>query len=72
MSSSVLSKKGGKLCCLVNLKGIRYIKDCKLKMRSELISYVNNDSLFLFKDINGSNLFLEIAKRLRKKVINHF
>lgn len=39
-------------------------------MRSELISYVNNDSLFLFKDINGSNLFLEIAKR--KKVINHF
>lgn len=41
-------------------------------MRSELISYVNNDSLFLFKDINGSNLFLETAKRLRKKVINHF
>lgn len=31
-------------------------------MKSELISYVNNDSLFLFEDINGSKLFFETAK----------
>lgn len=31
-------------------------------MTSELISYVINDSLFLFEDINGSKLFWKLRK----------
>lgn len=31
-------------------------------MTSELISYVNNDSLLFFEDINGSKLFWKLRK----------